>query len=350
MAPQTRYAKSGDLRIAYQVVGDGPQDLLLVLGFVSNIDVAWEEPHLAQFLNRLASFSRLILFDKRGTGLSDPTSNAPEMSQRVDDIRAVLDAVGSQQASIFGISEGGPLSIVFADEHPTRVPALVIYGSYARWMRDDDYPWGRTEAQYDDFLSGIERAWETGEWWIQHNPTALREERYRNWWAHYLRASASPGMATALVRLNSRIDVRSVLPRLKVPTLVLHRTKERWFDVANARYLAANIPNAKLVELPGIDHVPWVGDAEAVLREIEKFLGGKHTRRRGAAFAVGAAALTRREREIVKLAIDGQSSAAIADRLYISDRTVETHLTNAYAKLGVASRVELARRAAELGI
>jgi pimeloyl-ACP methyl ester carboxylesterase len=347
---ETKYAKSGNLSIAYQVVGQGPIDLLLVHGFVSHLDVAWEEPHFAQFLTRLASFSRLILFDKRGTGLSDPVTDAPTFAERMDDIRAVLDAAGSERAALMGISEGGPLSIVFACTYPERTLALIAYGSYARWLADADYPWGRSPEQFADFLAGIARAWETGEWWIRHNPTALADERYRNWWARYLRAAASPGMATALVRMNSQIDVRDMLPGVAVPTLILHRTKELWFDVGNARYLAQRIPNARLVELPGVDHVPWVGDAEAVLREVEVFLTGARGRSRSAARAIGAAALTRREREVVHLAIEGESALAIAKRLYISDRTVETHLANAYIKLGVASRLELARRAEQLGI
>ena len=350
MRPETRYARSGGLSIAYQVVGDGPLDLLLVHGFVSHLDVAWEEPHLSQFLNRLASFSRLILFDKRGTGLSDPVGEPPTFAERMDDIRAVLDAVGSERAALFGISEGGPLSIVFASTYPERTTALIAYGSYARWLRDDDYPWGRTPEQYADFLAGIERAWQTGEWWMRHNPTALAEEPYRRWWARYLRAAASPGMAMALVRMNSEIDVRDLLPAVPVPTLILHRTNELWFDVGNARYLAQRIPGATLVELPGVDHVPWVGDAEAVLKEVEGFLVGARPRRRGPAFGVGTAALTQREREIVRLAVDGLTALAIAKRLVISDRTVETHLANAYVKLGVASRLELARRADELGL
>ena len=350
MRPETRYARSDGVSIAYQVVGDGPLDLLLVHGFVSHLDVAWEEPHLSQFLNRLASFSRLILFDKRGTGLSDPVAEPPTFAERMADIGAVLDEVGSERAAMFGISEGGPLSIVFSVAHPERTSALIAYGSYARWLRDDDYPWGRSPEQFEDFLVGIDRAWETGEWWMRHNPTALADERYRRWWARYLRAGASPGMASALVRMNSQIDVRDILPGVSVPTLILHRTHEQWFDVGNARYLAGRIPGAKLVELPGIDHVPWVGDAEAVLREVEHFLVGAHSRRRGAAFGIGPGALTEREREVVRLAVDGQTALAIAKRLYISDRTVETHLANAYVKLGVQSRVELARRADELGL
>ena len=350
MRPETKYAKSGSLSIAYQVIGDGPIDVLLVHGFVSHLDVAWEEPHLAQFLNRLASFSRLIVFDKRGTGLSDPVAEPPTFAERMDDIRAVMDAVGSERAALFGISEGGPLSIYFSCTYPERTSALIAYGSYARWLKDDDYPWGRTDEQFEDFLAGIDRAWETGEWWAQHNPTALADPHYRTWWARYLRAAASPGMASALVRMNAQIDVRDVLPGVSVPTLILHRTNELWLDVGNARYLARRIPGAKLVELPGIDHVPWVGDSEAVLREVEIFLTGSQARPRGPAYGIGTAALSRREREVVGLAVEGQTALAIARRLYISDRTVETHLANAYIKLGVSSRLEMARRAAELGI
>ena len=350
MRPETKYARSGGVRIAYQVIGDGPFDLLLIHGFVSNLEIAWEEPHLAQFLNRLAAFSRLIVFDKRGTGLSDPVAEPPDFFQRMDDIRAVMDAAGSERAALFGISEGGPLAIVYACTHHERTRALIAYGSYARWKADVDYPWGRSPEQTADFLAGIDRDWETGEWWIKKNPTAFADERYRKWYARYLRAAASPGMAMALVRMNSEIDVRDVLPGVNVPTLILHRTKEEWFDVGNARYLAEHIPGARLVELPGIDHVPWIGDAEAVLKEVEVFLTGTRSRPRGAAFGIGAHALTRRQREIVGMAVGGETAPAIARRLFLSDRTVETHLANAYLKLGVVSRLELVRRAEELGI
>jgi pimeloyl-ACP methyl ester carboxylesterase/DNA-binding CsgD family transcriptional regulator len=349
MRPETRYAKSGELSIAYQVIGSGPSDLLYVQGFVSHIDVGWEEPHLAQFLNRLASFSRLILFDKRGTGLSDPSSAAPSFTERMDDIRAVMDAAGSERAALLGVSEGGPLSVVFACTYPERTAALVIYGSYARWLSDVDYPWGRSREQYVAFLASIDRAWSTGEWWSQHNPSVLTDERYKAWWARYLRAAASPGMAKDLVRMNAQIDVRQFLAHVRAPTLVLHRTNESWFDVGNARYLAERIPAAKLVELPGVDHVPWLGDAEQVLGEIEKFLAGSRRRKRGAPYATGVGSLTRRESEVVRLALAGDSASAIARRLFISERTVESHLGSAYMKLGVRSRLELVRRAAEFG-
>jgi len=348
--PETRYAKSGGLSIGYQVFGEGPLDIVLIQGFVSHLEVAWEEPHLAQFLNRLGAFARVIMFDKRGTGVSDPVIEPPSIAERVDDVRAVMDAVGSARAAFVGISEGGPLSIYFACTCPERVSALVVYGSYARWLQAPDYPWGRSAERYAAFLASIDRAWETGEWWAQHNPSIVADERYRAWWARYLRMSASPGMAAALVRMNSQIDVRELLTQVNVPTLVLHRTHEQWFDVGNARYLAEHIPGAKLVELEGVDHVPWLGDAQAVLKQIEIFLTGHERRPRGRAFGVGVGALTRREREIVRLAVAGETAAEIGQRLFISERTVESHLANAYDKLGVETKLELARRASELGI
>jgi len=321
-----------------------------VPGFVSHVEAAWDWPYLARFLYRLASFGQLVLFDKRGTGLSDPMKRPPTLDERVDDIRAVMDAVGVERAHLFGVSEGGALSIAFAAHYPHRVESLILYGSYPRKVATADYPWGVSRETVARFLDRFDEAWASGAWWDIVNPDLPPDPDTQRWWARYLRAGASPGMATALVRMNSQIDVRDILPGVPVPTLVLHRTNERWFDVGNARYLAARIPNAKLVELPGIDHVPWVGDAEAVLKEVEGFLVGAHARRRGPAFGIGTAALTDREREIVRLAVDGQTALEIAKRLHISDRTVETHLANAYVKLGVQSRLELARRADEMGL
>ena len=346
----TRYALSGDVSIAYQVVGEGPSDLVLIPGFVSHLEVAWEGLELARFLHRLASFQRVILFDKRGTGLSDPVAEPPTYADRVDDIRAVMDAVGSQRAALFGVSEGGALAMTFAHGHPERVSALVVYGSYGRWLQGDGYEWGRTPDRFHEFLAGVEESWGTADWWDRANPSVATDGRYRDWWARYLRLSASPAMARALLQMNSEIDVRPLLREIAVRTLVIHRTDDQWIGVGNGRYLAGNLPNATLIELPGADHPPWVGDQDAVLDAVERFLTGAIHRSRKPAFSVGAAALTRREVEIVRLAIEGETAPRIAERLFISERTVETHLANAYAKLGVQSKVELARRAHDLGI
>jgi pimeloyl-ACP methyl ester carboxylesterase/DNA-binding CsgD family transcriptional regulator len=346
--PQTRYARSGEVSIAFQVVGDAALDLVMVPGFVSNVEVAWEEPNLARFLSRLASFARLIVFDKRGTGMSDPVTTAPTMEERMDDIRAVMDAVGSKSAAIFGVSEGGTLSLLFARAHPERARALVMYGSWARRLRAPDYPWGLKPEEFESFLTRMSAAWATGEWWTGP-PVPLDDERHRTWWARYLRLSASPAMARDVMRMNAAIDVRDLLPQLRLPVLVLHRAGDAWIEVGHARYLAEHLPNAKYVELPDTDHRLWLGDTERLLSEIEVFLTGARRRPRRRV-AVGVEALSRREREVARMAAAGETAAGIATRLFLSERTVETHLANVYAKLGVRSKSELIRRAGEIGV
>jgi pimeloyl-ACP methyl ester carboxylesterase/DNA-binding CsgD family transcriptional regulator len=345
----TRYAKSGPASIAYQVVGDGPVDLVFVPGFVSHVEVAWEEPNLARFLGRLAGFARLIIFDKRGTGMSDPVASPPSMEERMDDIRAVMDAAGSARAAVFGASEGGTLSMLFAHRHPERAQSLILYGSWARRLAAPDYPWGIRAEDLDAFLDRMEDAWATGEWWNRTDASPLDDERHRKWWARYLRTAASPAMARAVIRMNTEIDLRWLLPQIPVPTLVVHREGDNWIDVEHGRYLARHIPAARYVELPGVDHRIWVGDIDAILTEIEVFVTGrKHRPRRRV--AIGADALSRREREVALLASRGQSAPAIAAQLFITERTVETHLVSVYAKLGLRTRFELIRRAEELGL
>jgi len=349
MRAETRYAKSGNVSIAYQVVGDGPLDLVMVPGFVSHVEVAWEEPHLAHFLTRLASFSRLILFDKRGTGMSDPVDSPPTMAERMDDIRAVMDAANSNKAAMFGVSEGGTLGLLFADAHPERASALIVYGSWARRLAGPDYPWGLREDQLEEVLARMERGWATGEWWDGGRPSPFDDERHRKWWSRYLRMAASPAMAQNVIRMNIGTDVRDLLPKIALPTLILHRAADTWIDVGHARYLAENIPGAKYVELPGADHRPWLGDADAIVNEIEVFLTGRKARPRRTAI-VGTDALSRREREVAVLAARGETAGEIAKRLFVSERTVESHLVNIYTKLGVASKAELTARASEFGI
>ena len=279
MSPETRYARSGDVNIAYQVVGRGPLDLVLVPGWVSNLDVFWEEPSLARLLARLASFSRLILFDKRGTGLSDRVGDLPSLEVRMDDVRAVMDAVGSERAALFGYSEGGAMCILFAATYPERAAAVIMGGSFARRTVAPDYPWGPTAEEHLAFADQIEREWGGPVGIEVRSPSLVHDERYRRWWARWLRASASPAAAAALVRMNMEIDIRHVLPAVRVPTLLLHSVNDRTIPVGASRYMAAQIPGAKLVELQGIDHVPWGCDAEQIADEIEEFLTGA---RRGA--------------------------------------------------------------------
>ncbi|HEY3040185.1 MAG TPA: alpha/beta fold hydrolase, partial [Pyrinomonadaceae bacterium] len=274
--PETHYAKSGDVNIAYQVVGNGPVDLVYVMGWVTNLDYFWEEPSYARFLNRLASFSRLILFDKRGTGLSDRVheSELPTLEQRMDDVRAVMDAVGSERAALLGVSEGGPMAALFAATYPERTSALVMYGSYAKRVWDPAYPWAPTPEERQKFLDLIQQDWGGVVDAAIMAPTRARDERFKEWWATHLRRSASPGAALALAKMNTQIDITNILPTIRVPTLIVHRTGDLDANVGGARYMARQIPGAKYVELPGDDHLPFVGNQEAILDEIEKLLDG----------------------------------------------------------------------------
>ena len=276
MTSAIKYAKSGDVHIAYQVVGDGPIDLVVVPGWVSHLEANWDEPIVAHFAERLASFSRVIFFDKRGTGLSDPVSldRLPTMEQRMEDVHVVLDAVGSKQAALFGISEGGSMCALFAATYPERTSALVMSGCYAKWIKDLDYPWAPTRAEHEAAFDAYERNWGTPIGFKTIAPSVANDERCRNWWARVLRQGASPGAGIALYRMNIEIDIRAVLPTIRVPTLILHRTGDRLINIGNSRYMAEHIPNAKFLELEGVDHLPWFGNADIVLDEIQEFLTG----------------------------------------------------------------------------
>jgi class 3 adenylate cyclase len=273
-APETRYARSGSYNIAYQVVGDGPFDLLWVPGFVSNIELAWDEPLLAHFLGRLARFSRLILFDKRGTGLSDrvPLDALPTLEERVDDLVVVLDAVGSNRAALVSNSVGGNLAVLFAATRPDRTIALVTTGIFAKRVWSSDYPWAPTPEERALDIEATERHWGSASSLATMAPSADADSRRRL--ATYFRQSASPGAAAALMRMNTQIDIRGVLPTITVPTLVVHRTGDRDANVAEGRWIAKQIPGARFVELPGEDHIPWVGDTDRLLDLVEEFLTG----------------------------------------------------------------------------
>ncbi|HEX5733897.1 MAG TPA: alpha/beta fold hydrolase [Blastocatellia bacterium] len=275
-APETRYAKSGEVNIAYQVIGSGPIDLVFVMGWVSHLEYFWEEPSFARFLSRLASFSRLILFDKRGTGLSDPVpvNRLPTLEERMDDVRAVMNAVGSKRAVLVGVSEGGPLCSLFAATYPEKTSALVMIGTYAKRIRDLDYPWAPTRGEREEFYEQIERHWGGPVGLEERAPSMASDPRFRNWWATYLRMGASPGAARALTQMNAEIDVRHILPSVRVPTLVLHRSDDRCIKVEEGRYVAKRIPGAKFVEVEGVDHLPFVGDQDSIIDEIEEFITG----------------------------------------------------------------------------
>lgn len=271
--PTTRYARSGDVNIAFQIFGSGPIDLVLVPGWVSHLEQMWREPSYVAYLRRLASFARLILFDKRGTGLSDRVS-VGSLEKRTDDIRAVLDALGLMKASIYGISEGGPLAMLFAATRPDRVSSLIVYGSFARMCAAPDYPIGVPSEIWRKQTEFTELNWPVVdvERWA---PSRVGDEAFRRWLGEMRRYGASPGAARELMEVIGSVDVRGGLPSIKVPTLVLHRSNDGTIPIEMGRAIAQGIPRARWVELPGADHLPWTGDTERLLGEIEEFLRGR---------------------------------------------------------------------------
>ncbi|MDP9319977.1 MAG: adenylate/guanylate cyclase domain-containing protein [Chloroflexota bacterium] len=274
-APETRYAASGSDKIAYQTVGQGPRDIVFMSAWFSHVDGRWDEPHFAAMLQRLATMGRLIVFDKRGSGASDPLGKPePTWEDWTDDICSVMDAAGSERASIIGVGDSGPLAMLFAATQPSRVSSLVLANTGARLMRGDDYPWGMSAAQVEEFLTRTRDGWGTSQGVETFGPSVANDDRYRQWWARYQRMSASPGRSSSMARLAFDIDVRRVLPTIHVPTLVVHRKDFAFFPVEFGRYLAEHIPNAKYVELPGADGFVYLGDTEALLGEIEEFITG----------------------------------------------------------------------------
>ncbi len=278
MTPETRYAKSGDVSIAYQVVGDGPFDLVYVPGAVSNVDLVWEDPARGAFFERIASFCRLIIFDKRGTGASDRVAGIANLETRMDDVRAVMDAAGSERAALVGVSEGGPMSILFAATYPERTPALVVYGSLPRFVWAPDFPVrpaaGRVPAAMPRNGRGAGARRKRAVEFLTSQGREATEEAVRFQSARQ-RLSASPGAVIALEQMNAQIDVRPVLSTIRVPTLVLHRTEDD-LPVDGGRWMAAQIPGARFVELPGGPHMPYYGDTDSLLRELESFVTGVH--------------------------------------------------------------------------
>jgi class 3 adenylate cyclase len=275
LRPETRYARSGDVHIAYQVFGEGELDLVLVNGFVTHVELVWEHEPAARFLEGLASFARVINFDRRGSGLSDPVAEAPTLEQRMDDVRAVMDAAGSERAALLGISEGVPMSILFAATYPDRVRALVCSGGMARSTADRDYPFAMpAEALLESGFELVLPHWGQGSVIEVAAPTQADDPESRAFFARLERASASPGMLGSLAQMFLDIDVRDVVPSVHVPTLVLHRRHDRLVNVRHGRWLAEHLPNARLVELPGDDHNPWYQDPETTLGEVQEFLTG----------------------------------------------------------------------------
>ena len=274
-APEVHYAKSGEVSIAYAPVGDGPIDVVFVSGWVlSNLGTAWEGS-AADLYRGISSFARLILFDKRGTGMSDRAAGIPDPETRMDDIRAVMDAVGCERAAIMGFSEGGPMAMLFAATYPERTAALVLYGTLATWKRAEDYPWAFTTEELRALIETADPIRGTPAWMDQAlrnlAPTTADDPGVRRWWRTWVQSSASPGAVRALAVMNSGIDVRHTLPAIRVPVLVVHRVGDEDVLIDEGRYLAARIPGAEMIELPGVDHGWWV-DSDEIVREIEAFL------------------------------------------------------------------------------
>ncbi len=255
MVPEIRYAKSGDVHIAYQVFGDGAVDLVMIPGFISNIEHYWDWPEFARWLSHLGTRARVILFDKRGTGLSDRLGQLPGLDQRMDDARAVMDAVGTERAAAMGLSEGGSLAALFAGTYPDRCSALVLWGAFARFS-----DWLPTKQKFDAFLRYVDTSWGSGTSLEDFAPSKKGNIEFQRWWGRWERLGGSPSAVQSLMRLNSEINIAGILPSIRVPTLVLHRTEDPTVGIQGGRFLAKHIPDAKLVELDGPDHFPWLGD------------------------------------------------------------------------------------------
>jgi len=273
MQPVTQYAKSGDVHIAYQAFGNGPINLVMIPGFVSNVENYWDRPDFARFLTRLGSYAHVVTFDKRGTGMSDRVAELPGLEQRMDDLRAVMDAVGMEQASLLGISEGAPLSVLFAATYPDRCRALVLYGSFSRFSY-----WFPTDEALATFFGYVEQAWGTGGSVQRFAPSRANDAAFQRWWGRNERLGASPAAVKALMHMNSQIEISGILPAVRVPTLVIHRTGDKTVNVEGGRDVAAHISGARLVELPGTDHLFYVGgNADEIADAIEEFLTGSRT-------------------------------------------------------------------------
>ncbi|HEY2787982.1 MAG TPA: adenylate/guanylate cyclase domain-containing protein [Gaiellales bacterium] len=278
MRPDLHYARNGDIALAYQVVGDGPRDVLLVSGFLSNLEYAWMYPSMARFLTRLAGFSRLILMDRRGSGLSDRVWNPAPIETTLEDVEAVLDAAGSPKTTLIGLWDGCLTSALYAAAHPDRVASLVLFGSSPAQTASAEYPWAWDERTWSDWLASIREGWGTRAWVVRNArwmaPGMLDDPVELEHWIAYTRLAASPSSAEAVMRIHMHTDIRQVLPVVHAPTLVLHRTGDQVEPIEAGRYVAAKVPDARFVELAGDDGIPWIGDADAVLREIETFVTG----------------------------------------------------------------------------
>ncbi len=356
--PPTRYADTGEVNIAYCRGESGPIDVVVTPGFATHLELMWEPPFSGRLFDRLSQFGRVTQIEKRGVGLSDRISEPATLEQRMDDLRAVMDASGCERAAVVGISEGAPLAISFAVAHPKRVSALILYGPLTKATRTDDYPWAQPAEWWEEVAVHFEQAWGSPEYleadvaW--RAPSERGNDAFVRWWGIYRRLGASPGAAADLARMNAQIDVRDLLPQVAVPTLVIARDRDQVISVEHARYVAERIPAATYLELPGNDHLPFVGDANAIVNAIAQMLGVHEVlsvdvspvRSLAGEWAEDGVAglLSAREREVLWWVSRGKANAEIATALYISESTVRKHLQSAYRKLGVVNRTAAVAR------
>lgn len=272
--PRTRYAQSGDVSIAYQLVGEMPSTLVFAPGWISHVEVMWEDPHFAQFITRLTAFARVILFDKRGTGASDRDTGFPTLDDRMDDIRSVMDAAGAERAALFGVSEGGNMSTMFAATYPERVTHLILFGCFAKRVWAPDYPWAPKPEERRQWIETTVRDWDKAADLAEIAPSRAGDTAFAEWFGRMARMAASPGSARRLAELNTQIDVRAILPSISAPTLVLHTLEDRAALADEGRYIASQIPGARFVGLSGADHLPWASNIDQVTGEMEEFVTG----------------------------------------------------------------------------
>ncbi|MFT4216505.1 MAG: alpha/beta fold hydrolase [Micropruina sp.] len=344
-----RYTPGPGPRLAFQVFGEGAIDVAVIPGFISHIEYAWQDPLLARFLRRLGTMARVIAFDKRGMGLSDrdPDEHPITMSDRVDDLEKVLDAVGSQAPALLAWSEGGPLAVTFAARHPDRTSALALLGTTPRFAQSPDFPAGIPAEVLGVFVETMGAEWGTGVGYHLFAPSLAEDERTRAWWASYQRFAATPGAVVATLRGQLDVDVRALLPAVAAPTLVVHRSRDMIVPVECGRYLADHIAGATIAEQDSDDHLFWVGHQDATLDGVRELLGrtadGTALRhRRPPRPRSGWESLTDTELDVVRLLARGMTNAQIGERLTVSPRTVQTHVTHVLAKLDLRRRAEVA--------
>jgi pimeloyl-ACP methyl ester carboxylesterase/DNA-binding CsgD family transcriptional regulator len=354
LRPEVRYARADDgVTVAYSVIGDGPVTIVFISPLISQLELGWEEPALEHFWSRFAACARVVLFDRRGAGLSDrsPTGERLSLAALVLDVKAVLDACDTGQAVLFGVTFGCPVAIGFAASYPNRAQALVLAGGFAKLTRVGEFGFESNPAQVDEWADRTARAWGTGVVFGANAPAMRDNARYRGWAARMERHTCSPGAVGALCRWAASVDVRPLLAGLRVPVLVIHRAGDRLVPVTGGRFLADHIPGAVYAELPGEDHTLFVGDQRVILRAVVGFLdreitGGalraalRRADRKNAA-GTGWDSLTPSEREVAALVASGMTNSQIAARLRMSPHTVDGRLRRVFAKLGVNTRVEL---------